>query len=89
MPPASCFVAERLFMKVLIQNCVTKRYLCTGRKDHWCDDTAKAKDFGNGVVAIDYVIKQNLSECQVVLSFGNPELDIVLQVGGNSHLIQC
>jgi len=69
-------------MKVLIQNFVTNLYLCIGEKDQWCEDTAKAKDFGNGVVAIDYTIQHNLTDCQVILNFGNPQLDIALPVRG-------
>jgi len=61
-------------MKVVIQNCVTRRYLSDG--DDWCEDTANAKDFGSGIVAIDYAIKRSLPDCQVVLSFNDPKLDV-------------
>ena len=70
-------------MKVLIQNCVTKLYLCNGKSDHWCANAAKAKNFRGGVVAIDYTIKHKLPDCQLILSFNsNSKYDVVIPLDG-------
>jgi len=64
-------------MKVLIQNCVTRRFL--GERGAWHRSAAKAKDFKAGTEAIDYYVTHGLEDVQIVLHFDfAPRLNIEL-----------
>ena len=54
-------------MKVLIQNCLTHRFL--GKGDKWYKSPDKARDFGSGEKAIAHYIKHRLKDAQIVLHF--------------------
>ena len=64
-------------MKVLMQNCVTGRFL--GKGDMWYLNANEAMDFGASKNAIAYYISHRSQDAQIVLHFdGDPRLDIQL-----------
>jgi hypothetical protein len=70
-------------MKVLIQNCVTRLYLCNGTKEEWCADSVEARDFLGGAAAIKFAVHNRLSGCQLIMKFnGSKEYDLVIPLIG-------
>ena len=64
-------------MKVLMQNCVTGRFL--GKGGGWHESADKARDFGSNRNAIDYYVAHRLPDVQIVMHFdADPGLDIAL-----------
>ena len=67
------------YMRVLIQNCDTLQFFAAN--NGWIGSPHEATDY-KGTLAAARIIRQNeLRRAQILLTFGNPELDIVLQVG--------
>ena len=67
-------------MKVLIQNCVTKRFL--GGGNTWHESADQARDFGSSPNAVAYYVShRGLKDVQVVLHFDyDPRLNIHLSL---------
>lgn len=65
-------------MKVVLQNCVTGRFL--GNKHRWLVTDADAMTFPDTASAIHYVIRHGLPDCEAVLKFGSPEYDIQVPI---------
>ena len=64
-------------MKVLMQNCVTGRFL--GKGGVWHESADKARDFGSNRNAIDYYVAHRLPDVQIVMHFEpDPRLSITL-----------
>jgi len=64
-------------VKVLMQNCVTGRFL--GKDDEWHESAGRAQDFGTGASAIAYYVAHRVPDAQIVLYFGaDPHLNIRL-----------
>ena len=64
-------------MKILMQNCVTGRFL--GEGDVWRESPDKARDFGSNKKAIDYYVSNQLEDVQIVMYFEpDPRLSITL-----------
>ena len=72
-------------MKVLIQSCVTRRFL--GEGDVWQESPREGKDFGSGPNAIAYFTSHpGLRDVQIVLHFEyDSDLDIELRVSRKSQ----
>ena len=68
-------------MKVLIQNCVTKRFLGKG-DEVWHESADQARDFGSSPNAVAYYVShRGLKDVQVVLHFDyDPRLNIQLSL---------
>ena len=54
-------------MRVLVQNCVTRKFL--GEGFVWLNSQAEAKAFRTGVDAVDFCFANDLDDVQVVLHF--------------------
>ena len=68
-------------MKVLMQNCVTRRFL--GKGDVWYESPNKARDFETSGRAIAYYLSRQLKDAQIVLHFDRtPRYDIELPLSG-------
>ena len=68
-------------MKICIQNCSTHDYLSEGRD--WVKSDAKARNFDSSVAAIDFLIRERLGDCDVVIKFDAGEYDVHLPVSEN------
>ena len=68
-------------MRVLVQNCVTRKFL--GEGCIWLNSQAEAKAFRTGADAVDFCFTHDLEDVQVVLHFDSAaHLDIQLpQIG--------
>jgi len=54
-------------MRVLVQNCVTRKFL--GEGGIWLNGQSEAKAFRTGVEAVDFCFTNALEDVQVVLHF--------------------
>ena len=54
-------------MRVLVQNCVTRKFL--GEGCMWLSSQAEAKAFQTSVEAVDFCFSNKLDDVQVVLHF--------------------
>jgi hypothetical protein len=63
-------------MKIFLQHKSTMLYLASG--DKWTKTSAEAVDFSNYDKAIDFAIKNQLSDLQVVLKFADQPYNICL-----------
>jgi len=66
-------------MRVLIQNCDTMQYFTAERG--WTRSPEEATDFEGTMAATQAIRRCELRRAQIVLKFGRPEFDIVLQTG--------
>jgi hypothetical protein len=64
-------------MKRLVRNIKTGKFLMGGG---WTDDKNEATSFNSLRDAVDACSRQNLKETQLVMSFGNGNLDITLPI---------
>ena len=75
-------------MKVLMQNCVSGRFL--GKGDVWHESVDKARDFGSSPIAVAYYVSNpQLKDVQVVLHFDyDPRLNIQLSLSETRRMPQ-
>jgi hypothetical protein len=66
-------------MRVLIQNCDTLKFFAA--ENGWTSSAEEATDFKGTLAAAHTIRRSALARAQIVLQFGRPDLDIVLQLG--------
>ena len=54
-------------MRVLVQNCITRKFL--GEDGLWLNNQAEAKVFRAGLEALDFCFANKLDDVQVVMHF--------------------
>jgi hypothetical protein len=65
-------------MRVMVRNRSTGFWLrCDG---NWTDLAAQAQDFGSSMTALERAVATGVKELAVILSFGRPELDVVIDL---------
>lgn len=62
-------------VKVFLRKNDQEEYV--GPDESWVGDRAAAVDFKSAMVALDYFLAAGLQHVNIVLSWGNPDLDIV------------
>jgi hypothetical protein len=66
-------------MRVLVQNGDTGLFLKSDKL--WTNQAVEARDFGSSLDAIQQVIDLHLRNPDIVLSFGDPKLDLKISLG--------
>jgi hypothetical protein len=69
-------------MRVLLRH--TKTGLFYMEPSGWTDQMEKAEDFKHSATAILYAHQVGLEDVEALLSFGDPDLDVVLPFGPRS-----
>jgi hypothetical protein len=69
-------------MRVLIRQRSSSRYLA--ERDSWVAPRERALDFVSSVVALDVATRMDLKNIEIVLDFGNPRSDVILNVPESS-----
>ena len=62
--------------RVIVQHATTGKFLHDGGT--WTDVCIEAKEFRSSLDAMSFCQQNGINEVQVRLTFGNPEVDIVL-----------
>jgi hypothetical protein len=66
-------------MRVLVKNANTGLFL---KGDNlWTNEAVEARDFGSGVNAIQGAFAMHLTHPDIILSFGDPSLDMKISLG--------
>jgi hypothetical protein len=65
-------------MRVFIRQRTSSKFLAD--REHWVADRKRALDFATSLIAVNAANRMNLSEVEIVLDFGKPETDVVLDV---------
>ena len=65
-------------MKIVAQNCLTKKYLT--EQGRWTRAPAKAKVFASSWKAYEYCLLHRIPHAQIVLKFDSAEFDLRLPV---------
>jgi len=65
-------------VKIVAQNCLTKKYLT--EQDTWTRAPAKAKVFDTSWKAYEYCLLHRIPHAQIVLKFDSAEFDLRLPV---------
>lgn len=66
-------------MQVLIQNCDTLEFFTP--QQSWTGQAEEAMDYKGTLAAAEEIRRRALTRAQILLKFGRPDLDIVLQLG--------
>jgi hypothetical protein len=67
-------------MRVLVQNGDTGLFLKSDKL--WTSQAVEARDFGSSVNAIQQALDMQLHHPAIILSFGDPKLDLKIPLGG-------
>jgi hypothetical protein len=69
-------------MRVLIRKRTSSKFLADC--EHWVADRQNALDFASSVMALNVAHRMSLEQVEIVLDFGKPGSDIVLNVPDDS-----
>ncbi len=58
---------------------------CYKSSTEWTPVRDEARDFGTSLEALACVQKDGLQGCEILLAFGDPNLDVTLSANGREH----